>query len=403
MTAHPSLSELHLILLLLFIASPLGVAVYMFWLAWTTGGDPRQDSTTVQYEPPDHLTPAECGTLVDNSVALRSITATITDLSVQGYLTIEQKRIIDNKGSHTDYVFHLTKPLGELVKLKPHESEVMTSLFMPANPLLLMATALEGLQHARVASGNKILDSIGNELLASKLASVSEKAKEVSDQYRTISGASSAAMESVALSDLQQAQFAMRLPRIRDAISNRLVIEGYYTTRPDRIRILYAAKGVFLGLVMAVAGAVLASTVKMQPMPLIGIGLLTGAIVLGFGLFLPGRTSAGAQTLAKVLGFREFLSRVEKDHIARLEKTPELFERYLPYAMALGVENRWTQMFGNITMPPPQWYQSNRRDGFLPMHLTNDLNHMSSQAASALAPSLRTAGVTDKLPDSSVS
>ena len=190
---------------------------------------------------------------------------------------------------------------------------------------------------------------------------------------------------------------------IRDAISNRLVIEGYYTTRPDRIRILYAAKGVFLGLVMAVAGAVLASTVKMQPMPLIGIGLLTGAIVLGFGLFLPGRTSAGAQTLAKVLGFREFLSRVEKDHIARLEKTPELFERYLPYAMALGVENRWTQMFGNITMPPPQWYQSNRRDGFLPMHLTNDLNHMSSQAASALAPSLRTAGVTDKLPDSSVS
>jgi Predicted membrane protein (DUF2207) len=83
-----------------------------------------------------------------------------------------------------------------------------------------------------------------------------------------------------------------------------------------------------------------------------------------------------------VLGFREFLVRVEKDQIERLEKTPELFEKYLPYAMALTVENKWTQTFGNITVPPPQWYQGKRREVFLPMHLTNDLNQMSTQAAS---------------------
>jgi hypothetical protein len=92
--------------------------------------------------------------------------------------------------------------------------------------------------------------------------------------------------------------------------------------------------------------------------------------------------------MAKVLGFREFLSRVEKDHIERLEKTPELFEKYLPYAMALAVENKWTQAFGNMTLAP-EWYRHSRRDArdaFLPMHLTTDLNQMSSRAASTASP-----------------
>jgi Predicted membrane protein (DUF2207) len=354
----------------------------MFWLAWTRA-DPQQDSISVQYEPPNNLTPGECGALVDNAVALRCITATITDLSVQGYLTIEQEELTDATGNHTDYVFNLRKPLTELGNLKPHERQVMTSLFTLTNPLLMLSLAVKGLEQARVASGNKMADSIGNKMLSSMLSGVEAKAKEASDQYQALGGTSEGILESVALSDLQQQQFAMRLPRIRNAIFNRLVAEGYYASRPDWIRIKYGVSGVFLGLAMAVAGGFLASMTKIAPLALIGIGAFTGAIALGFGFFLPARTRAGTQVLAKVLGFREFLVRVEKDQIERLEKTPELFEKYLPYAMALAVENRWTQTFGNITVPPPKWYQGKRRDGFLPMHLTNDLSQMSMQAAGA--------------------
>ena len=43
----------------------------------------------VQYEPPEKLTPGECGALLDNEVAMRGITATMVDLSVRGYLEIE--------------------------------------------------------------------------------------------------------------------------------------------------------------------------------------------------------------------------------------------------------------------------------------------------------------------------
>jgi Predicted membrane protein (DUF2207) len=98
MTGKAGVSEL---LLILFLATPIGVALYMFWLAWTRA-DPQQDSISVQYEPPNNFTPGECGALVDNAVVLRCITATITDLSVQGYLTIEQKEMTDATGDHTD-------------------------------------------------------------------------------------------------------------------------------------------------------------------------------------------------------------------------------------------------------------------------------------------------------------
>jgi hypothetical protein len=44
-----------------------------------------------------------------------------------------------------------------------------------------------------------------------------------------------------------------------------------------------------------------------------------------------------------VLGFREYLEIAEKEEMNLRnppEKTPQLFEHYLPFALALGVENK---------------------------------------------------------------
>ena len=62
------------------------------------------------YEPPKGFTPAEAGTLVDDSVDPRDITSTIVDLAVKGYLKIHE---INEKGllfHHKDYEFELLKP-----------------------------------------------------------------------------------------------------------------------------------------------------------------------------------------------------------------------------------------------------------------------------------------------------
>jgi hypothetical protein len=364
--------DLPRILLLLFISIPFVVVIYMFWLAWTRGGDPARDSIAVQYEPPDNLTPAECGGLVENAVALRAIAATIANLSVRGYFTIEPKEKSDSSGEAADYVFHRTKPLSELGELKRHEREVLTSIFVPTNPMLLLSQSMAQVATAEKAAGHEGLSAFTSDVVA--------QAKQAADTYGAMSGFSEAARDSVAMSDLQY-HFPLHLARIRDAVFNQLVAAGYYGTRPDRIRMVYATKGIAFGLLMALAGGILGAWIKMAPLILILVGLFSGAVVVGFGFFLPARTRSGACTFSKVLGFREFLGRVEKDHIERLEKSPELFEKYLPYAMALSVENRWAQAFADIAITPPQWYQGKSRNGFLPMHLTEGLNQMSNQAA----------------------
>ena len=71
----------------------------------------------------------------------------------------------------------------------------------------------------------------------------------------------------------------------------------------------------------------------------------------------------------EVAGFTDYLETAEKDDLNLRnppEKTPELFEAYLPYALALGVEQAWSEQFadvlGAVSRPrardyQPLWYE----------------------------------------------
>ena len=75
--------------------------------------------------------------------------------------------------------------------------------------------------------------------------------------------------------------------------------------------------------------------------------VISGAIVLLFSRFMPVKTLRGVKALGRVKGFEEFLMRAEKDRLERMSD-PRLFEKYLPYAIALGVSERWAEAFEGI-------------------------------------------------------
>ena len=55
--------------------------------------------------------------------------------------------------------------------------------------------------------------------------------------------------------------------------------------------------------------------------------------------------------LDRIAGFKQYLSITERERLDRMtapKDTPEMFERYLPYAIALGVENRWADRFAGV-------------------------------------------------------
>ncbi len=316
------------------IVFPLFIFVIMFWLWWTRGRDPERDAVTVQYDPPDKLTPAECGALVDNEAAMRDITATLVNLAVKGYITIEQ---IEHSGllgltHHRDYRFHLKKSVEQWADARAHEREMLFALF------------------------------------------------------------DSGTSTETNLSDLQN-HFYTHLPAIRDGIFNALVGDGYYLHRPDTVRQGYIGGGLVIAFMIFAIGNWYAKQSGMSAVTWSLTAIISGGIMCIFGWFMPARTISGARTFAKVLGFEDFLSRVESDRIKRLENAPELFEKFLPYAMALHVEKKWVQAFSGITMQPPQWYVGPAyAGGFQPYFLVNDLNLMSSQAGTVMASSPRSSG-----------
>ena len=73
-----------------------------------------------------------------------------------------------------------------------------------------------------------------------------------------------------------------------------------------------------------------------------------GVLAYVFYHLLKAPTQAGAAVLRQIEGFRIFLDTAEKDRLEKLnppDVTPEIFERFLPYAIALDCENHWSKRF----------------------------------------------------------
>ena len=78
---------------------------------------------------------------------------------------------------------------------------------------------------------------------------------------------------------------------------------------------------------------------------------LVGGLNFLFSELLRAPTVKGRAALDKIEGFKMYLSVAEQDMLNTMtppEKTPEIFERYLPYALALDVEQQWAEKFASV-------------------------------------------------------
>jgi hypothetical protein len=79
--------------------------------------------------------------------------------------------------------------------------------------------------------------------------------------------------------------------------------------------------------------------------------LLILPVAISAFIWMAAPTQEGRKVMDEIAGFQRYLSITEENRLEVLhppEKTPELFERYLPYAIALGVENRWAGKFAAV-------------------------------------------------------
>lgn len=94
------------------------------------------------------------------------------------------------------------------------------------------------------------------------------------------------------------------------------------------------------------------------------------AMVVGFHHLFKRPTAPGRAALDEIEGFRRYLSVAEEDRLNLEnppERTPELFEKFLPYALALGVQQLWAEQFSGVlgaAQYQPEWYSGNQSRNF---------------------------------------
>jgi uncharacterized membrane protein len=296
---------------------PLVTFAVMFTVWWYKGRDPDPEmSVAPMYEPPPGMSPAEAGTLLDDQIHPRDITSTMVDLAVRGYIKIEETADKILVFTHRDYVFHLLKPREQWGSdLVPHERVMLENIFTGG------------------------------------------------DQTR--------------LSSLKN-RFYTAVPVIRQDIMAALKTKGVYLLDPESANAYSIGAAVAIlvpfGILQYLEWANFFNSV-----PLLIACLLVSAVIWWlFARVMTAKTVKGARTRIAVLGFQEFMNRVDAERLKIMP--PTTFERFLPYAMALGVEHHWAQAFAGIVKDPPQWYvgPGGAYAGFNPIFFSSSMHNMAT-------------------------
>jgi len=105
-----------------------------------------------------------------------------------------------------------------------------------------------------------------------------------------------------------------------------------------------------------------------SPMAVVVLSLIVTVNFMFYHL-MKAPTIYGRRIMDQIEGFKLYLSVAEKQGLDMRnppEKTPQLFEKFLPYALALDVENQWSEQFADVLAQAgmgsdysPTWYTGN--------------------------------------------
>lgn len=180
--------------------------------------------------------------------------------------------------------------------------------------------------------------------------------------------------DAVKISDLKN-KFYKKIPEIKKSLYEDVVKRGYFEKNPDSIRSGYLITGIIVVFIGVIGASFYGAGIPL---------LLDGVILVIFSRLMPKRTAKGVAAREHALGFKEYLYRAERYRVQNL--TPELFEKFLPYAMIFKIEKEWAKKFEQIYKNPPSWYQSRTpfsANTFVAMSVINSVNTFSHAATTS--------------------
>lgn len=315
----------------------LALLLIYYIFAWLkVGRDPAKGTLVPRFEPPQGISPAGARFLDRMAYDNKNFAAALVSMAVKGYL-----QIIDDKGK-----FSLKRLTTDRSKLTTGEAKIAASLFHPKDEI-----ELKNKNHRRIANAKKQLKKA--------LSQEFEKVYFHTNRAWMLPGLGLSLLVLLAMiftsQEPESAGFltlwltgwsvgcyflvSRALNQWRSALAGRASIGG----------ILLAL--IFTGFTLPfLGGEIMALAFFSQVSSFWNLFLLAVIIAVNalFLFLLKAPTIHGQKIMDHLDGFKHYLSVAETDRLAYLhppEKTPELFEKYLPYALALGVEHKWSESF----------------------------------------------------------
>ena len=333
------------------------LVVLGFYLsAWNrVGRDPAEGTIIPLFAPPPGFSPSSVRYLLRMGFDDRAVAAALVDMAVKGYLTIE------NVGK--EYTLH--KKGSGAKGLSRGEENLGSELFSGDDTLEMKDKNYKRIQGAREA----LKETLKNEL---------EKAYFFANSNYFAAGVvlSLLAVGAVLLSSTNHGSNWDKSLWLAVWIGGGIGLAAWFLKRWT-FTITKNLGGVGMALfafgflfIKFFTAPVLKST--FLPAVVILVPFLAGLNFLFYRL-LKAPTLTGRKIMDQIEGFKLYLSVAEKERLNLLnppEKTPELFEKYLPYALALDVENQWSEQFADVLAQAgadgrgytPVWYTGSYHD-----------------------------------------
>ena len=360
---------------------------YYFYIWSKHGRDPAPGTIIPLFTPPKDFSPAGVRFLMEEGFDNKAMAAAVVDMAVKGYLTIQEEAEGSLFQSRT---YTLRKKDGSPDTLSNDEALAASRLFSQGNTIELKSE-----NHAAI---KEALEAMKDNLRAKM-----EKVFFVTNRDYFITGA--------VLSLVILGIIVLASPRKVEAVFSAFWLTAWTVGCAFLAVWVYrkwvVARGGGFGKVLG-ALAITLFAVPFFIFEVVGVGFLSvaispvaalcfGAMVFANPLFyylLKAPTQAGRRLMDQIEGFKLYLSVAEKERLNLLnppEKTPELFEKYLPYALALEVEVQWTEQFAAFLAQAgeggraysPSWYSGGSYDSFGSSGFTSDLGRSFSDAISS--------------------
>jgi uncharacterized membrane protein len=256
-----------------------------------------------QYEPPHSIRPAMTEVVTHERMGMTTWPATIVDLAVRGYVRIiEEEKVFKNKflGAMESPQYKIESTGKDVAELHEYEKNFLTLLF---------------LKNKTYFSTREVKTFLGTEKM--------EMQKKFKELEQTLYDETN--MDTQA-----------------------------YIISPGKEHRARKVLGVMFSILLYLIAYLWDVIFSSQYIVAFFAALIAAGIAVYSLNYETRLNKAGNELRNYLLGFKMYLNTAERYRMQNL--TPDIFEKYLSYAIIFGIEKKWAKVFEGATVQDPVWY-----------------------------------------------